>query len=423
MAVLTKRYSCLILQGVIFLYVIGSLVYVAHRHFNNPQGWNPSFGHRRPQIRIPYNPSYADQPSSYTIGPYHNPEQMVIQLPAPGNTTQRVKAGFVSLVRNNELIGMLSSMRDMEERFNKKYNYPWLFLNDEPFTDEFIARTSEITNAKTYYALVDSSMWSYPPHINQTLAAEGRKLLESLPYGDSESYRHMCRFQSGFFWRHPMLLELGWEYYWRVEPWVRFYCELDYDPFLYMKENNKQYAFTISFIEHGGTIPTLWSAVKEFVRLSHSKGNRYFSRPASDSLYRFITSPTAEEYNMCHFWTNFEIARVDLWHTQAYQDYFNFLDQLGGFFYERWGDAPVHSIFVALFLHKEQIHFFNDIGYRHAEYERCPDQENLLKRCYCNPAKSIDFADPMSCLNQYMDAQHSLPEEDQLTVSDIMLQT
>ena len=27
--------------------------------------------------------------------------------------------------------------------------------------------------------------------------------------------------------------------------------------------------------------------------------------------------------------------------SQAYIDYFNYLDQAGGFYYERWGDAPV----------------------------------------------------------------------------------
>lgn len=43
-------------------------------------------------------------------------------------------------------------------------------------------------------------------------------------------------------------------------------------------------------------------------------------------------------------------------------DYFEHLDQAGGFFYERWGDAPVHSIAAALLLPKSQIHFFNDIA-------------------------------------------------------------
>jgi alpha 1,2-mannosyltransferase len=28
-------------------------------------------------------------------------------------------------------------MKQMEDRFNKKYNYPYVFLNEEPFTDEF----------------------------------------------------------------------------------------------------------------------------------------------------------------------------------------------------------------------------------------------------------------------------------------------
>lgn len=44
-------------------------------------------------------------------------------------------------------------------------------------------------------------------------------------------------------------------------------------------------------------------------------------------------------------------------------DYFEHLDKAGGFFYERWGDAPVHSIAASLFLPKDQIHFFDDIAF------------------------------------------------------------
>ena len=42
-----------------------------------------------------------------------------------------------------------------------------------------------------------------------------------------------------------------------------------------------------------------------------------------------------------------------------------FLDQAGGFFYERWGDAPVHSIAANLFLDKDEVHYFDDVGYWH----------------------------------------------------------
>lgn len=110
---------------------------------------------------------------------------------------------------------------------------------------------------------------------------------------------------------------------------------------------------------------------------------------ATESLYRFVTDENGSEYNLCHFWTNFEIARLDLWHTEAYQALFTYLDKTGGFFYERWGDAPIHSIFAALYLKKEEIHFFNDIGYKHSIYEHCPEQENLLNRCSCEAKNTL----------------------------------
>lgn len=41
------------------------------------------------------------------------------------------------LARNGDLPGIVKSMKQMEDRFNKKYHYPYVFLNEEPFTDKF----------------------------------------------------------------------------------------------------------------------------------------------------------------------------------------------------------------------------------------------------------------------------------------------
>ena len=46
---------------------------------------------------------------------------------------------------------MISSMRDLERTWNKKFNYPWTFFNDVPFTEEFKTRTSKETKAKCNY--------------------------------------------------------------------------------------------------------------------------------------------------------------------------------------------------------------------------------------------------------------------------------
>lgn len=64
----------------------------------------------------------------------------------------------------------------------------------------------------------------------------------------------------------------------------------------------------------------------------------------------FLSEDGGETYNRCHFWSNFEIGSLALWRSDAYLAYFDYLDKAGGFFYERWGDAPVHSIAAALFL-------------------------------------------------------------------------
>lgn len=46
---------------------------------------------------------------------------------------------------------MLQAMQDLERTWNHKFNYPWTFFNDVPFTDEFKKKTSEVTKAETRY--------------------------------------------------------------------------------------------------------------------------------------------------------------------------------------------------------------------------------------------------------------------------------
>lgn len=49
----------------------------------------------------------------------------------------RPKAALISLVRNSELAGIRQSMMQLEHHWNHKYRYPWIFFNDEEFSEEF----------------------------------------------------------------------------------------------------------------------------------------------------------------------------------------------------------------------------------------------------------------------------------------------
>ena len=57
-------------------------------------------------------------------------------------TRGKPKAALISLVRNSELEGIVQSMSQLEWRWNRKYHYPWVFFNDEEFSEEFKVRTS-----------------------------------------------------------------------------------------------------------------------------------------------------------------------------------------------------------------------------------------------------------------------------------------
>jgi alpha 1,2-mannosyltransferase len=90
-------------------------------------------------------------------------------------------------------------------------------------------------------------------------------------------------------------------------------------------------------------------------------------------------------------WSNFEIADMEFWRGPAYTAFFEYLDSKGGFYYERWGDAPVHSIAAALFLPRDKIQFFDEIGYEHNPYTHCPKDKATYEkgRCTCDQSRSF----------------------------------
>lgn len=53
------------------------------------------------------------------------------------NTPRRANATLLMLARNSELEKAAQSVRELEDKFNARFNYPWIFLNEVEFSDEF----------------------------------------------------------------------------------------------------------------------------------------------------------------------------------------------------------------------------------------------------------------------------------------------
>ncbi|KFZ14642.1 hypothetical protein V501_03141 [Pseudogymnoascus sp. VKM F-4519 (FW-2642)] len=318
-------------------------------------------------------------------------------FPPASSTEPRMNATFVTLARNSDLWEIARSIRQVEDRFNRKFHYDWVFLNDAPFNDEFKKLTTALVSGTAHYGEIAKEHWSFPPHIDQDKARKVREDMaeRKIIYGDSISYRHMCRFESGFFFQQPLMLNYEW--YWRVEPSIELFCDINYDAFKFMADNGKKYSFVLSLYEYVETIPTLWTSVKKFMK-NHPE------HIVEGNSMGYLSEDGGETYNNCHMWSNFEIGNLNWLRSKAYTDYFNTLDQDGGFFYERWGDAPVHSIAASLMLKKEEIHFFNDIAYYHVPFTHCPtgEQTRLDLKCHCNPKDNFDWKG-YSCTSKFFE--------------------
>ncbi|KAK0212265.1 glycosyltransferase family 15 protein [Desarmillaria ectypa] len=337
-------------------------------------------------------------PDSYTPRPNPNPE-------SPPSGPRLANATFVMLARNSDLDGAMRAVRAVEDRFNTRHGYPYVFLNDVEFSSEFKRRMSVLTGFNAVFGVIPSDHWNQPDWIDEDKATEARKSMvaANVKYGGThthnflilqiESYRNMCRFNSGFFFKHPLLQKYRW--YWRIEPNVQFHCNILNDPFLFLEENNKVYGFTITVYEIAASIRSLWGHVTDFIA-------QHPEHIAEDNSMGFLSGNRGKTYNTCHFWSNFEIADMEFWRGPAYTDFFVHLDRTGGFYYERWGDAPVHSIAASLFLRKDQIHFFEEIGYQHDDWSHCPIPEDLwIKgRCSCDQKHSFDY-DGSSCKRKW----------------------
>lgn len=207
--------------------------------------------------------------------------------------------------------------------------------------------------------VIPKEHWEVPSWIDQNLFEESAKLLEEkgVQYASKVSYHQMCRWNSGMFYKHPALKDV--QYYWRVEPKVHFFCDVDYDVFRYMQDNNKTYGFTINLYDDPTSIETLWPETTKFLAEHPDYLHENNAMPwLTDNVRRPEHNNKANGYSTCHFWSNFEIGNMDFWRSQAYEEYFNHLDRAGGFFYERWGDAPVHSIALGLFEDSSRIHWY-----------------------------------------------------------------
>jgi alpha 1,2-mannosyltransferase len=128
------------------------------------------------------------------------------------------------LARNSDVDSAVGSVREVEDRFNHKYGYPWVFLNEQQFSDDFKrcvphshslqsfferpgvhvvlistsladavppsfthSRLSNLVSGPVHFGLIPDEHWYQPDWVNETLATEEREKMvaDNTIYGGS----------------------------------------------------------------------------------------------------------------------------------------------------------------------------------------------------------------------------------------------
>lgn len=115
-----------------------------------------------------------------------------------------------------------------------------------------------------------------------------------------------------------------------------------------MRQRNLIYGYWVVRQDHPGCVFGLWNAVEQYIQQEHIRPTFF-----------------QENFKVDIFYNNFELGSQRFFESQDYKKYIDYLDKLGGFWFYRWGDAPVKTLALSLFVKPEQIYSYADLPYRH----------------------------------------------------------
>ena len=119
----------------------------------------------------------------------------------PDVSSKRENATILMLARNEDVDGAVKSLTSLEDRSNKWFHYPTVFLNDQEWSPKFKDAVTKVASGNVRFGVIDKSMWQYPEWIDQRKAKAlmATQAKAGVFYAANESYHHMYRFNSGLF--------------------------------------------------------------------------------------------------------------------------------------------------------------------------------------------------------------------------------
>jgi len=265
------------------------------------------------------------------------------------NEQKQIKAAIAYLVRSKrkDIADLKRSLSLLDINFNDRFNYPVIIFHED-FSDNLMENIRKSTHSKLQFAKV---IFEIPDFLNK------EEIPEFVFVDGSEfpiGFRHMCRFFSGLIFQQHILKD--YDYLWRLDTDSFLLDKIDYDMFQFMHENNYVYGYIHILKEEPDAAKGFWDLVQKYIKENNIKPT-FLNKFTIDGIW-----------DRSYYYANFEISKLDFWHSDDFLKYFDYVDKSGGIYKYRWGDTIIHFLAISMFIPENLIHKFSDISYQHQDF-------------------------------------------------------
>jgi alpha 1,2-mannosyltransferase len=276
-----------------------------------------------------------------------------------------INAAIFILTQNTveRKIYLKTSLYFLFRNFNKKFNYPVIILHegdyDQTSQEEIIKSIRENQRHLIKFRQIDKEDFEIPAHIDKC-KADMSVALQPVPYWRNLKYRLMCYFWVKRFFKYTE----GYDYVMRLDDDSIIEEPIKDDLFAVAASKGLVYMSNIVHVDCGlcnygmkNLFEEIMPACKEqlnnglFVPAKLTPGNEYFEK--FKKLYALIEEKEFTESEFVTempimYYNNFFVTSTKFWKRDDVQEAIKKIDEHGGIFYYRYGDAPLHTILVTL---------------------------------------------------------------------------
>lgn len=254
--------------------------------------------------------------------------ELPFQKPPPPVTAgwnTEIPAVIYFLTQRGRVLRMQQALRLLFKNFWHDFPYyPVVIFHDDLDAKDKIELQKAVPNMKLTFIFLKFEIPSNldPKSVPQRTVCA--------PKSSTVGYRHMCRFHG--YGVHNALKKNGFhniEFIFRLDDDSLLTAPVGYDLFRFMKANNKLYGFVSTLQDDALCIEGLWNLARQVVnRTTYLNRTKGFFDQWPDGLV---------------IYNNFEISHTSLWQEPFWLEFVKVVEDSGGIYFKRWGDAPLRK--------------------------------------------------------------------------------